>query len=115
MSDLTHASAVSLARMLAAGDVSSEEVTRAHLDRIEALNSRINAFVTVMRDEVLAAARRADEERRRGEVRGPLHGMPVSVKESLEVAGHASTLGVASRKNAVAARDAGPRNPPCRA
>lgn len=107
MSDLTHASAVSLARMLAAGEVSSEEVTRAHLDRIEAVDNRVHAFVSVLRDEVLAAAKRADEERRRGEVRGPLHGMPVSVKESLEVAGQASTLGVASRRDIIASRDAG--------
>jgi fatty acid amide hydrolase len=107
MTDLTHASAVALARMLAAGEVSSEEVTHAHLDRIEAVDGRVHAFVSVMRDEALAAARRADEERRRGEVRGPLHGMPVSVKESLEVAGQASTLGVASRKDVIATRDAG--------
>lgn len=98
--------AVTLAAMMGRGEVSSEEVTAAHLARIEAVDGRVRAFTTVLRDEARAAARRADEERRRGEVRGPLHGLPVSVKESLDMAGLASTMGVAARRNKVATRDA---------
>jgi fatty acid amide hydrolase len=107
MNDLTMQSATTLARLLAARDVSSEEVTRAHLDRIEAVDGRVRAFTVVLRDEALAAARRADEERRRGDARGPLHGMPVSIKESLDVAGQATTLGVPARKSIIAKEDAG--------
>lgn len=102
----TH-SATELARLLASKEASSEEVTRAHLDRIAELDGRIHAFTTVLRHEAMAAARRADEERRRGEVRGPLHGLPVSVKESLDLAGFVSTLGVTSRQKRFAAEDAG--------
>jgi fatty acid amide hydrolase len=99
--------AVTLAAMLGRGEVSSEEVTAAHLARIDAVDGRVRAFTTVLRDEARAAARRADEERRRGEVRGPLHGLPVSVKESLDMAGMASTMGVTARRHKVAASDAG--------
>ena len=96
-----------IARLLAARDVSSEEVTRAHLDRIAEADGALHAFTTVLRHEALAAARRSDEERRRGETRGPLHGLPVTVKESLDFAGHASTLGTTKRRSIIAAEDAG--------
>jgi fatty acid amide hydrolase len=96
-----------LANLLAAREVSSEEVTRAHLDRIAEADGAFHAFTTVLRPEALAGARRADEERRRGEHRGPLHGLPVTVKESLDFAGHASTLGTTRRRSIIAAEDAG--------
>jgi fatty acid amide hydrolase len=99
--------AVTLAAMIARREVSSEEVTAAHLARIDAVDGRVRAFTTVLRDQARAAARRADQERRRGEVRGPLHGLPVSVKESLDMAGMASTMGVAARRDKIAAADAG--------
>jgi fatty acid amide hydrolase len=99
--------ATEIARLLAAGEISSEELTRAHLDRIDDVDGQIHAFTTVLRQEALTAARRADEERRRGEVRGPLHGLPVSVKESLDMVGFASTLGIPSRQKLLAVEDAG--------
>ncbi|WP_437993032.1 amidase [Sorangium sp. So ce145] len=104
--DPTHLSATALATLLSAREISSEELTRAHLARIEALEPRLRAFTQVLRDEALAAARGLDEERRRGDVRGPLHGLPITVKESLDMAGMASTLGVASRKGHRATSDA---------
>jgi fatty acid amide hydrolase len=106
MNPLCEKPAHELSRLLAAREISSEEVTTAHLDRIDAADGAIHAFTMVLRHEALAAARRADEERRRGEVRGPLHGLPVSMKESLDMTGHASTLGAASRKNRFASEDA---------
>ncbi len=105
--DPTRLSATALSSLLAAREVSSEEVTRAHLSRIEALDPRLRAFTQVLHDEALAAARGLDGERRRGENRGPLHGLPITVKESLDMAGMASTLGVASRRGHRAAGDAG--------
>ncbi|WP_437337072.1 amidase [Sorangium sp. So ce394] len=105
--DPTCLTATALSSLLAAREVSSEEVTRAHLARIGALDPRLGAFTQVLHDEALAAARGLDDERRRGEIRGPLHGLPITVKESLDMAGMASTLGVASRRDHRAAGDAG--------
>ena len=106
MHDLCRKTAVELCRLLAAGEISSEELTRAHLDRIDRVDARVKAFTMVLRHEALAAARRADEERRRGDARSPLHGLPISVKESLDMAGLASTLGAVSRKTHRAGEDA---------
>jgi fatty acid amide hydrolase len=105
--DLFALPATSIARLLAAREVSSEEVSRAHLDRIEAADGRIHAFTSVLRDAAIASARRADEELRRGESRGPLHGMPVTVKESIDMSGEASTLGVVARRDHVSREDGG--------
>jgi fatty acid amide hydrolase len=107
MNPLCGKPATELSRLLSSGEISSEELTRAHLERIDAVDGKLHAFTTVLRDEALAAARRSDDERRKGNVRGPLHGLPVSIKESLDCAGQASTLGVASRKDLLAREDAG--------
>jgi fatty acid amide hydrolase len=107
MNPLCGKPATELSRLLSTSEISSEELTRAHLDRIEAVDKKLHAFTTVLRDEALATARRLDDERRRGQVRGPLHGLPVSIKESLDCAGQASTLGVSSRKDTRAREDAG--------
>ena len=105
--ELCSKSATELSRLLAAGEISSEEATKAHLERIDAVDRGVRAFTMVFRYEALAAARKSDEERLRGEVRGPLHGLPVTVKESLDMAGFASTMGVPSRRNARSTEDAG--------
>lgn len=104
--DLARLDATDMARLLAANEVSSEELVTAHLARIDAVEPHLHAFVEVLRTEALVGARRADEERRRGEVRSPIHGLPVSIKESLDMAGHASTLGIASRRRHPAKDDA---------
>ena len=104
--ELTGCSATRLSELLGKGAVSSEEVTRAHLERIDARNGRLHAFTEVLRVEAIAGARRADEERRRGDARGPMHGLPVTVKESLDHAGSASTLGVVRRRSVVSREDA---------
>src|SRR4051794_23924022 len=96
MNDLHKHSATELSSLLSKGSVSSEELTRAHLERIASIDGKVRAFTEVFRDGALVSARRSDEERRRGEVRGPLHGLPVSVKESLDHAGSCSTLGIES-------------------
>lgn len=106
MSDLTHVDATEMTRLLRAREVSSEELVRAHLARIETLDPAIHAFTEVLASEALATAKRTDEERRRGEDRGPLFGLPVSVKENLDMVGHAPTLGVAARRGRLAQDDA---------
>ncbi|MFO0760859.1 MAG: amidase family protein [Byssovorax sp.] len=107
MNPLCEKPATELSRLLSAGEISAEELTRAHLNRIDTVDKKLRAFTVVLRDEALATARRLDEERRAGQVRGPLHGLPVSIKESLDCAGQASTLGVSSRKEVIAREDAG--------
>jgi fatty acid amide hydrolase len=105
MDDLCSKPATELAELLRQKKVSAVELARAHLDRIERFDGELRAFTHVFAEEALAAAQRADDERARGEARGPLHGLPVSVKESIDWAGRAATMGVASRRSFVAERD----------
>ena len=76
-------------------EISAVDVTRACLDRIEARNGTLRAFITVMADRALADAARADAEIAAGRYRGPLHGIPVSVKDLVDVAGVPTTSGSA--------------------
>ena len=74
-----------LAAALRRGELSSEAVTRAFLDRIEAVNPRLNAVVQIRADAALAEARAADRVPADG--RGPLHGVPMTIEDSLDTAG----------------------------
>jgi aspartyl-tRNA(Asn)/glutamyl-tRNA(Gln) amidotransferase subunit A len=80
-SDLAFTSATELAGLIRARKLSPVELTRAVLDRIERLNPIVNAFCTVTPDVALAAAREAEQAVMKGEVRGPLHGVPFSIKD----------------------------------
>lgn len=84
--DLIHFDASELAELIRTGKVSSAEVVQAHLDRIEAVNPRLNAIVTLA-DGALKAARTADEELAAGGDVGPLHGVPFTSKDSFDTAG----------------------------
>ena len=106
MEDLFRLSATALQAELVAGRQTSVAITKSFLARIAAVEGRVHAFTEVLEAEALAAAHRADEERRMGHVRGPLHGLPVTIKESIGMEGHASTLGVPSRKTERAPEDA---------
>lgn len=99
-------SASHLAQLLREGELSAVEVMRAHLERIEAVDGRVRAFTHVFRQSALEEAERADAERSRGHLRGPLHGLPVSFKESINFAGQPTTLGLPSRRDARAEEDA---------
>ena len=104
-SSLTDLPAVELCRLLAAREVSSRELVAAHLARIDQRRA-LNAFTQVFHERALADADLADAARARGEVRSPLHGLPVSIKENFDVAGEASTMGVPARKAHRAGADA---------
>jgi aspartyl-tRNA(Asn)/glutamyl-tRNA(Gln) amidotransferase subunit A len=80
-SDLAFTSATELAALIRARKLSPVELTRAVLDRIERLNPIVNAFCTVTPDLALAAAREAEQAALKGELRGPLHGVPFSIKD----------------------------------
>ena len=81
------------AAALRARKVSSAELTEAALNRIAALQEKLNAFITVMSEHARARARQADEELARGIDRGPLHGVPVAVKDVFCTKGARTTCG----------------------
>jgi aspartyl-tRNA(Asn)/glutamyl-tRNA(Gln) amidotransferase subunit A len=91
---------------LARGATSSEQLTTRCLDRIAALNPRLNAFIAVTAEAALAAARAADRARAAGSALGPLHGIPMSLKDIIDQAGLPNTAGSQLRRNVVAATDA---------
>ena len=93
MTALYYQPAHELVEQLKSGTLSSEELTKALLDRIEQQNPRINAVVTLDREKALAAARKADQTRAMGDYTGPLHGLPLTLKDTWEVTGMTCTAG----------------------
>lgn len=93
VSDLPFASAGEAARAIRQRDVSSRELTDFILSRIETYNSEINAIVVPLFEKAQARAKEADDALSRGELWGPLHGVPITVKESYDVAGVPTTAG----------------------
>jgi aspartyl-tRNA(Asn)/glutamyl-tRNA(Gln) amidotransferase subunit A len=92
-------------RLLLGGYVSATELIQSFLDRIDETDGRINAFITVTRAEALAAATTADETMARGDSPGPLHGIPVAVKDNIDVEAVRTTVG-SSFLDGIATRDA---------
>jgi aspartyl-tRNA(Asn)/glutamyl-tRNA(Gln) amidotransferase subunit A len=82
-----------LSRRIAARELASSEVIKAALARLELLQDKLNAFITILPEQALAEAQKADEEIARGRYRGPLHGVPVSIKDLFEMAGVLTTGG----------------------
>ena len=99
-------SASRIASDIRAKVISPVEVARAHLDRIERLNPKLNAFVDWQPELVMQLARNAERMVTRGDALGPLHGVPISIKASIDVAGHRSDSGTRLRVGYVAAQDA---------
>jgi aspartyl-tRNA(Asn)/glutamyl-tRNA(Gln) amidotransferase subunit A len=91
--DLTRLTAAELSERLARREISAAEVTRAHLDRIDAVDSRVHAFLHVARGEAVAQARAIDKRRIDGEELGPLAGVPVAVKDLYATVGMPTTCG----------------------
>ena len=83
------------ARILSEGQASSRELTENCLHTIDSRHQELRAFITVEQDAALRAADESDERRRDGARRGPLDGLPVAVKDNLDVAGRATTMGSA--------------------
>ena len=95
-----------VAAQIAQGDLNSVDVTGALLARIDHLEPRLHAYIAVMREQVLAAAAQADVLRDQGKMQGPLHGVPIAVKDLCHKAGWVTTAGHSFRKNAIADFDA---------
>ncbi len=97
---------VELGPRLRRKEISPVELTRGCLERIEQLNPALNAFITVMAESALAEARVAEQEILRGEWRGPLHGIPVGLKDLIDTAGTRTTAASAVFEHRVPDEDA---------
>ena len=95
-----------LSREIRQRRVSPAEITRDCLERIEKLNPSLNAFITVTADEAMDQARHAEQEIFRGKYRGPLHGIPIGLKDIIDTAGIKTTAASALFKDRVPAEDA---------
>jgi aspartyl-tRNA(Asn)/glutamyl-tRNA(Gln) amidotransferase subunit A len=93
VTDLTRLGAAELAAAVASGETSAAEVTRAHLDRIAAVDDRVHAFLHVDTDGALAAADAVDRARAAGEPLGPLAGVPLALKDVIVTRGVPTTCG----------------------
>ncbi len=106
MKDFIRASAVHTARAIRAGEVSSVSVVSAYLERIDAINPRLNAVVQTTGVMALQQAREADAALARGAIRGPLHGVPMTIKDSFETVGVVTTAGTKGLESYTPQRDA---------
>jgi amidase len=88
------------------GAISSTEVVEAHLARMRDVNPRLNAVVVDLSDEALAAAKAADKVRARRSDLAPLHGVPITIKENVDVEGRPNPNGVAAQMSIIAPSDA---------
>jgi amidase len=105
MSELWRLDATALAALIRSGKVSAREATDAHLERLAAVNPRINGVVRVLAEEARAEADDADARQRAGEALGPLHGVPVTTKINSDQAGCPTDNGVVSYRDLMAAED----------
>ncbi|HET9477123.1 MAG TPA: amidase [Dehalococcoidia bacterium] len=108
MSDLTRLTIAEAAPLIRDRKLSPVELTDACLARIEAVESKLNAFITVTREEARAAAETAAGEIARGEYRGPLHGIPVALKDLFATAGIRTTAGSPILADNIPATDSDP-------
>ena len=104
--DWAFQTAADLAPLIERGELSPVELTTAQLDRIQRLDGRLKSYATVMGEAALAAARRAEEEITLGHYRGPLHGIPVAVKDLVDTKGVRTMAGTRARTDRVPQADA---------
>lgn len=95
-----------VAKLLQSRELSSVELVNAYIERVDAVEGTVNAYITVTRDEARVAARAVEEEIRRGQYRGPLHGVPISVKDLFQTKGIRTTSGTEVMAEFVPSEDA---------
>lgn len=105
MTDLTFAAATDIAAAIKAGDISSRDITEHYIQRIERLDASVNAVCVRTFEQALDAADHADASLAKGESFGPLHGVPMSIKESYVLAGTPATWGIPAYRGNVATAD----------
>ncbi|MGB5682041.1 MAG: amidase family protein, partial [Polyangiales bacterium] len=106
MNESTYWSAGECLAALQAGEVSSVELVDACIARIERLNPELNAVVATDYERAKESARSADDARSRGVMLGPLHGLPMTVKDSLQTAGLVTTSGAPELRDFIPEEDA---------
>jgi aspartyl-tRNA(Asn)/glutamyl-tRNA(Gln) amidotransferase subunit A len=106
MADLTRLSLVEAMALLRRKAVSPVELAQACIARIERLNPALNAFITVTAEQALQQAREAEAQIQRGQWRGPLHGMPLALKDLIDTAGIRTTAASAVFKDRIPTEDA---------
>lgn len=97
--------AVRLAAQIRNGALSAADVLEAYFERVDARNPALNAIVWQDRDSARTAARTLDKEAAQGVIRGPLHGLPMTLKDTFDLAGAPSTWGVPAWRGNIAAHD----------
>ncbi len=102
---ITQLGAAELAQHIRHGDLSAREVTEAYINRIDTVNPRLNAVVVPMFEQARQAAAQADSARQRGDALGPLHGVPITIKDQFHVKGMATTFGMARLRGNIAGED----------
>src|SRR3954465_15614045 len=105
-SDPTKLTITEAAKLIAARKLSPVELTEAYLTRIEKLNPRLNAFITTMAEPALAQARALANESAARRIRGPLHGIPIGLKDNIDTAGVRTTAASALFADRVPREDA---------
>ena len=91
--DLCYLTIREAGRLMRNGEVSPVELTRAYLDRIDSIDSRLHCYITVCRDQAMVEARSAEAEMLKGDYKGPLHGIPIALKDLYDTAGILTTAG----------------------
>ena len=99
--DIAFAPVTKLSRWIETKVISSERLTRIYLERIQRLDPKLRAVITLTRDYAIVRAKKADAEIAAGQYRGPLHGIPYGVKDLLDTAGIATTYGAEPFRNRV--------------
>ncbi len=105
-SDFAYATIHELGKLIKAQKLSPIEIVDACLERIEDLDPKLNAFITVLADEAREQAQKAEAEIKAGKWRGPLHGIPVGIKDFYDTAGIKTTAGFEHFKDRVPKKDA---------
>ncbi|MBW8855714.1 MAG: amidase, partial [Bradyrhizobium sp.] len=98
--------ALQTAAAIRSGAISSVEVVEAHIARMRDVNPKLNAVVVDLSEEALKAAKAADNAQARKKELGPLHGVPITIKENVDYAGRPNPNGVAAQMNIIAPSDA---------
>lgn len=93
--DLAYLTLAEAAEWIRSGKATSVEITEASLERIETYNNKLDAFITVMKTQALAQAKILDEEMKAGKIRGPLHGVPIALKDNVDTTNARTTGGSA--------------------
>ena len=104
--EICYLSAGQLSRLIQKKELSPVEVVEAHLARIDALEPTLNSFITLLPDQALAAARQAEQDIQAGQYRGPLHGIPLGLKDMIYVKGVRNTSGFKALDNFISGFDA---------